>query len=85
MKNHAVLIQHSADIGRVIREARDARGTTQRTLSLAAGLATPALSNIELAKVDPRLDSVLRLLAVLGLELVVQPRPKDLGPSDVWT
>ncbi|MCA9533096.1 MAG: helix-turn-helix domain-containing protein [Myxococcales bacterium] len=84
MSASPTVIQRSADISRVIREARLEQGVTQQLLSTQAGIASPALSNIELAKVDPRLDSVLRLLSVLGLELVVQPRPSTLSPGDVW-
>ena len=84
MRSSPAVIHRSADVSRVIREVRLEQGVTQQMLSMQAGIASPSVSNIELAKVDPRLDSVLRLLSVLGLELVVQPRPSTLLPSDVW-
>jgi HTH-type transcriptional regulator/antitoxin HipB len=84
MSTHANVIQRSSDLSRVIREARLRQGVSQQSLATQAGIAGPALSNIELAKVDPRLDSVLRILGGLGLELIVQPRPAGLTPQDVW-
>lgn len=84
MSTSATVIQRSSDLSRLVREARLQQGITQQTLSAGAGIAGPALSNIELAKVDPRLDSVLRILSALGLELVVQSRPSELRPGDVW-
>ena len=84
MSVHPNVIQRSSDLSRVIREARREQGVSQQSLGAQAGIASPALSNIELAKVDPRLDCVLRILGALGLELVVQPRPAGLTPGDVW-
>ncbi len=41
------------------------------------------MSNIERDVAPPGLDTVLRLLAVLRLELFVQPRP-DRAPGAPW-
>ena len=50
MSTPATVIQRSSDLSRLVREARLQQGITQQTLSAGAGIAGPALSNIELAK-----------------------------------
>jgi transcriptional regulator with XRE-family HTH domain len=62
------------EIGRQIREARLAEGLSQDELALAAGLSPRALAYVELGEIGPRVDTVQRLLAVLGLTLEIVPR-----------
>jgi transcriptional regulator with XRE-family HTH domain len=58
-------------IGRRIRDARRAQGLTQEEVALAANVATRALHYIEHGRVRPRLDTVQRILSVLGMTLEI--------------
>ncbi|MCZ7588803.1 MAG: helix-turn-helix domain-containing protein [Gaiella sp.] len=65
-------------IARRVRSAREGLGLRQDELALAAGVSTRLVHMIESGKPTSRLDSVVRVLAALGLTLEVadrQPRP----------
>ncbi len=61
-------------IGRRIRDERRAQRLTQEEVALAANVATRALHYIEHGSVRPRLDTVQRILSVLGMTLEIVPR-----------
>ena len=69
------------EIGRRVREARDALGLRQDELALAAGVSTRVVYQIESGKPTSRLDSVERVLAALGLKLEVVGRLPTTGGS----
>jgi len=65
-------------IGRQIRQSRKALGLRQDELAVAAGVSTRAIHQLEHGKPTSRLDTLGRVLDVLGLELTVterSPRP----------
>jgi HTH-type transcriptional regulator/antitoxin HipB len=62
------------EIGRRVREARRAQGLTQEEVALAANVATRALHYIEHGHIRPRVDTVQRILSVLGMALEIVPR-----------
>lgn len=64
------------EIGRRVREAREALGLRQDELALAAGVSTRVVHQIEAGKPTSRLDSLERVLAALGLALVVTHRSR---------
>jgi len=70
-------------LGRALRDARRQLGLTQHQLSAMSGIAQPTISNIERAVTGTSVDTLLRLLNYLGLELVLQPRP-ELDPKALW-
>lgn len=76
-------LNSTALLGRAIHDARRARGLSQASLAERAGVTQATVSNIERDVTPPGLDTVLRLLAVLRLELFVQPRP-DRAPDAPW-
>jgi len=61
-------------IGRTLRDAREARGLSQRALSAKAGVPQSHISKIENGAVDLRVSSLVELARVLDLELVLVPR-----------
>lgn len=69
------LAQTPAALGRALRDARTTQGLTQQQLAEAAGAAQSTISNVERG-VTKRvsLDTILRILAALRLELLVQNR-----------
>jgi HTH-type transcriptional regulator/antitoxin HipB len=70
------------EIGRRIREARRAQGLTQEEVALAANVATRALHYIEHGRIRPRVDTVQRILSVLGMTLEILPRATRANEED---
>jgi HTH-type transcriptional regulator/antitoxin HipB len=77
------LVQSASALGRALRDARRRRGFTQQELARRAGVAQPTVSNIERAVSPASLDTLLRLLAALRLELVLKDR-EDSAASSPW-
>lgn len=61
-------------MGAVVRDVREGLGIRQDELALAAGVSTRVIHQIENGKPTSRLDSLVPVLMVLGLELRVEPR-----------
>lgn len=61
-------------IARELREAREARGLSQRELGRKAGVPQGHISKIENGAVDLRLSSLVALARTLDLELELVPR-----------
>ena len=59
-------------IGVKVRQAREELGMRQDELALAAGVSTRAVHQIENGKPTSRLDTVLPVLAALGLKLRIE-------------
>jgi HTH-type transcriptional regulator / antitoxin HipB len=70
------IVNSTSLLGSSIRDARRRQGLTQSALAVRAGVTQATVSNIERDVSPPSMDTVLRLLAVLRLELVVQPKPE---------
>lgn len=62
------------EIARALRQARQAKGLSQRALSQRAGVPQGHISNIERGAVDLRLSSLVAIARVLGLEVALVPR-----------
>lgn len=56
---------------------------TQKQVADLAGIGQPTLSNVERGATRVSLPTLLRILAVLRLELVLRDRGST-GPSDPW-
>ena len=65
-------LHSTAAVGRAVRDARRKRGWTQVDLAEAAGVRQPKISYLERAVGDVSLSTVLRILALLGLELMIR-------------
>jgi len=68
-------------LGNYIRERRRELGFTQENLAAKIGVRQRTVSDIE-TSAAVRLDTVLRALAALDLELVIRPRTKG-SPQDI--
>lgn len=74
MNEESTALTDPTELGVVIRARRKAVGLTQGELADAAGTSLRLVSEVERGKANARLESVLKLLAELGLELYVRPR-----------
>jgi len=57
------------DVGIRIKQARKAKGLTQKQLAAKAGLSNSTLSDIERGQLDPKLSQVSAICQCLGLDL----------------
>lgn len=62
------------DAGQLIRERRLANGLTQAQLALRAGSTQAAISRLERGELSPTIETVDRLLAVMGEEAEMHVR-----------
>lgn len=60
-------------IGERLREAREAKGISQRDLSALAGVPQAQISRIEAGAVDPRVSSLVALANALDLDVTLVP------------
>lgn len=72
-------LNSSVALGRALRDARRAMGLTQGRAARLAGIAQPTVSKIERGQSAVTLGTLLRILAVLKLELVVRQRRADVA------
>jgi transcriptional regulator with XRE-family HTH domain len=63
------------DVGRTLREARQASRLTQRQLASRAGVPQSTVARIERGQMMPRVDTFDRLLRAAELRVAVQPVP----------
>lgn len=73
-----------SQLAEILRMERARRSLSLRTVAHASGVSISAISELENAKRDPRLDSVRNILDAYGLELVAVPiirtQPKTHTP-----
>lgn len=62
------------DILRALKEAREAKGLSQRDLSARTGLPQSHISKIEVGGTDIRVSSLIEIARALDLELKLVPR-----------
>lgn len=70
------------DAAQIVGDARARTGVSQRRLAYRAGTDQGAISRIERGEVSPSLETLDRLLAAMGEELVVEARPRPLPYED---
>lgn len=73
-ESQSISLATPEEFGRAIRTRRKAVGLTQSDLADAAGTSLRLVSEIERGKATARLESVLKLLAELGMQLEVRLR-----------
>jgi HTH-type transcriptional regulator/antitoxin HipB len=71
-----IIVRTTLQLANSIRERRRKLGLSQEQLAAKIGVRQRTLSDIENAR-SARLDTLLRILAVLDLELVVRARTKS--------
>jgi HTH-type transcriptional regulator / antitoxin HipB len=80
-KSSSIQVDNVDDIGEAVRSARQAQGLTQRELADVAGVGVRFLSELERGKPTAEVGLVLRVLADVGLGLVLQS-PGWSPPAD---
>ena len=74
MNEETTPLANPTELGLAVRARRKAVGLTQGELADAAGTSLRLVSEVERGKANARLESVLKVLAELGLELYLRPR-----------
>ncbi len=75
-----VAIQSTAELGSIIRSERKALGLTQSDLAASSGLSLRFVSELERGRASAGIGRVLRVLKMLGLEVVLEgPQGQDDG------
>jgi len=73
------------DLARLLREAREQQGLSQRRLALRAGTSQDAISRIERGVEAPTLERFAQLMLVLGLQpvLSIESLESPVPPSEL--
>lgn len=78
-------IRIPAQLGTILRSARQQQGLTLADVAKRLGVSTQAVSKLELNIERASFERVHRLCQVLGLELVLQSRPvADVSSPTAW-
>jgi y4mF family transcriptional regulator len=72
-----VIIQTNYQLGATIKGRRQELRLTQRELASKADMSLRSIIEIESGDGNPRMDSLLRCLAALGMEMIAEPKPAD--------
>lgn len=72
--DHSTLLRSPSDIGHMVKARRRALGLSQESLASITGIPQPNLSKIERGQVAATLETTLRLLESLGIELHARVR-----------
>lgn len=76
------LARNPKQIGTIIQRARKKRGWNQTQLGEKAGLRQETISLVETGNPAAKIETILAVLAALGLELRIAPRSTQ-SPSDM--
>ncbi|TCP95996.1 HTH-type transcriptional regulator/antitoxin HipB [Cricetibacter osteomyelitidis] len=85
-----MVVTSSKMLAQVMREFRYRQGLSQTDLAKQAAIKQATVSAFENMPDSTKLETLFKLLAGLELELVVQPRPKNMPSAtqeewgDVW-
>ena len=69
--------RHAYEIGRKVRELREARELTQAELAARMGSSQSVIARLELGGAEPRLDTLERVAQALDAALVLDLRPRE--------
>ncbi len=70
-------MQHQVQLeafGGVLRQAREAKGWSQRELAARSGVTQANISKIETGQVDPQFSTLVELARFLDIEMILAPR-----------
>jgi transcriptional regulator with XRE-family HTH domain len=73
--------KQSYEIGRKVRELREARGLSQAELAQRMGSSQSVIARLELGGAEPRFDTLQRVASALDLDLVVDLRPHETATT----
>ena len=78
--NMTTIIRQSIQLGNAIRTGRKALGLTQKELADKAGLRQATISQIETGSHATKIETILRVIAMLDLDIFIGPRKRtDIG------
>jgi transcriptional regulator with XRE-family HTH domain len=69
--------------GQLLREVRERHGVSQKQLAMRASTTQSAISRIERDKTSPSVETLRRLLFLLGEDLTLSAEKRDFGID--WT
>jgi len=72
----------AAEVGAAVRAARERTGLRQDELALIGGVSTRVIHQIEKGKPTSRLDSIIPVLAALGMSLEIAGREPGGGEGE---
>jgi HTH-type transcriptional regulator/antitoxin HipB len=75
-------VHTSEQLPALLKGFRKQAGLTQRQLAERLGITQQTLSALERNADRVSVDRLLQLLAILGVEMVLQPRSRESGPAD---
>lgn len=79
-------INSSRALGRIIRDRRKSLQLTQTSTGKLVGIHQTTVSDVERGIIKVQIDTLLKLIAALRLELVIQPiEPGNTRWEDIWT
>ena len=73
------LAKEAFELAERVRQARERLGITQAELASRIGSTQPAIARLEAGGNTPSFDMLRRIAAALGLELVVELRPRRVA------
>ena len=73
------LVTTARDLGAALKHYRTTAGVTQQEAAEAEGIGQPYLSSLESGRFGRSLTHTLRLLRLVGCEIVVRPRSRNNG------
>jgi len=80
------IIRNNKDLGEAIRLARRNEGLRQVDLALKASVRQALVSELENSATMAKLDTVIRMVAALDMDLSIVPRKKaKFDPTKYWT
>lgn len=74
-----ISIQSTQQLGQALRNARKQLGLTQSELALAAGVGVRFIVDLEAGKPTVRLETVMRVIAALGGQIMLDGLPSVTG------
>jgi len=78
-----MIIRNNQDLGEAIRRARKRQGLRQVDVATRASVRQAWVSELETGATRAKLDTVIKLLAALELDLAIVPRRKaELDPTE---
>jgi HTH-type transcriptional regulator/antitoxin HipB len=72
----APIVRQPIQLGNLVRERRKALGLTQAALADKVGLRQATISQIETGSNSTRIDTLLRVIAMLDMDLTIGPRQR---------
>ena len=71
------IIRNAKDLGAALRNTRKQQGLRQVDVAEKANLRQALLSDLETGATSARLDTLMKVVAALGLDLSITPRRTD--------